>query len=63
MRVGDLKNYIFDEVILYRENPEVDGEYIDIYKGFIYTSHTSILNLEVKTIGAKRKGVVDIRIK
>lgn len=32
MRVGDLKNYIFDEVVLYRENPEVDGEYIDIHK-------------------------------
>ena len=63
MRVGDLKNYIFDEVILYRENPEVDREYIDIYKGFICTSPTSILNLEVRTIGAKRKGVVDIRVK
>ena len=63
MLVGDLKNYIFDEVILYRENPEVDGEYIDIHKGFICTSAISILNLEVRTIGAKRKGVVDIRVK
>ena len=60
MRVGDLKNYIFDEVVLYKENPEVDGEYIDIYKGFICISPISILNLEVKTIGAKRKGIVDI---
>ena len=63
MRVGDFKNYIFDEIILYRENPKVDGEYIDIHKGFICTSPTSILNLEVRTIGAKRKGVVDIRVK
>ena len=63
MRVGDLKNYIFDEVVLYRENPEVDGEYVDIHKGFICTSPISILNLEVRTIGAKRKGVVDIRVK
>ena len=63
MRVGDLKNYIFDEVVLYRENPKVDGEYIDIHKGFICTSPISILNLEVRTIGAKRKGVVDIRVK
>ena len=62
MRVGDLKNYIFDEVVLYRENPKVDGEYIDIYKGFICASPISILNLEVRTIGAKRKGVVDIRV-
>ena len=60
MRVGELKNYIFDKVILYRENPEVGGEYINIHKGFICTSPISILNLEVKTIGAKRKGVVDI---
>ena len=63
MRVGDLKNYIFDEVVLYRENQEVDGEYVDIHKGFICTSPISILNLEVRTIGAKRKGVVDIRVK
>ena len=63
MRVGDLKNYIFDEVVLYRENTEVDGEYVDIHKGFICTLPTSILNLEVRTIGAKRKGVVDIRVK
>ena len=63
MLVGDLKNYIFDKVVLYRENPEVDGEYIDIYKGFICISPISILNLKVKTIGAKRKGVIDIRVK
>ena len=62
MRVGDLKNYIFDEVVLYRENPKVDGEYIDIHKGVVCISPTSILNLDVKTIGAKRKGVVDIRV-
>ena len=60
MLVGDLKNYIFDKVVLYRENPEVDGEYINIHKGFICTSQISILNLKVKTIGAKRKGIVDI---
>ena len=63
MLVGDLKNYIFDKVVLYRENPEVDGEYINIHKGFICTSPISILNMEVKTIGAKRKGVVDIIVK
>ena len=55
MRVGDLKNYIFDKVVLYRENTEVSGEYIDIYKGFICTSPISILNLEVRTIGGKEK--------
>lgn len=62
MKVGDLKNYIFDEVVLYRENPEADGEYIDIYKGFICTLPISILNLKVRSIGAKRKGIVDIRV-
>ena len=59
----DLKNDIFDEVVLYRKNPEVNDEYIDIHKGFICTFPTSILNLEVRTIGAKRKGVVDIKVK
>lgn len=62
MRIGDLKNYIFDEVVVYRENPEIDGEYIDIYKGFICTSPALILNLEVRNIGAKRKGILDIRV-
>ena len=36
MLVGDLKNYIFDEVVLYRENPKVDGEYIDIHKFLLF---------------------------
>lgn len=62
MKVGDLKNYIFDEVVLYRKNPKVEGEYIDIHNGFICTSPISILNLRVRTIGAKRKGVVDIEV-
>lgn len=62
MKVGDLKGYIFDEVVLYRENPEVDGEYVDINKGFICTFPISVLNLKVRTIGAKRKGIVDIRV-
>ena len=47
MLVGDLKNYIFDEVVLYRENQKVDGEYVDIDKGFICTSPTSLFNLKV----------------
>lgn len=63
MRIGDLKNYIFDEVVIKRENPEINGEYIDIYKGFICTSPISILKLEIVNISAKRKCVVDIKVK
>lgn len=63
MRVGDLKSYIFDEVVIKRENPEINGEYIDIYKGFICTSPISILKLEIVNISAKRKCVVDIKVK
>ena len=57
MRVGDLKIYIFDEVVIYRENSKIDEEYIDVYKGFLCTSPTSILNLKVRTIEIGRAHV------
>lgn len=60
MKIIDLKNYIHDKVCIYRENPDIDGEYIDIYKGFIQDAPSNISDLEVKSIGAKKKGIVDI---
>lgn len=62
MKIMDLKNYIHDKVCIYRESIDIDGEYIDIYKGFVQETPTDILKLEVRSIGAKRKGIVDIRV-
>lgn len=62
MRVIDLKPYIFDKVVIYKSDPNVDGEFIDIEKGFIPTLSTSTLNMEIRTIGAKRRGIIDILV-
>ena len=62
MRVIDLNPYIFDKVVIYKSDPNVDGEFIDVEEGFISTLSTSTLNMEVRTIGAKRRGVIDIRV-
>ena len=62
MVVGDLINYIVDEVIIYRENSEIDGEYNNIYRGFIYEAPRSVLSLVVRNSGANEKCVVDIRV-
>lgn len=61
MKIKDLKNYVHDKVCIYKENISV-GEYIDIYKGFIQEIPAYMLDREVRSIGAKRKGIVDIRV-
>jgi len=60
MKVRDLKDYIWDKVVLYKSDTD---DFVDIYKGYIDgdTSET-VLDLEVRSIGAKRKGIVDIRV-
>ena len=50
MLVGDLKNYIFDEVVLYRENPEVDGEYID-----------SLRDVKMHWAGSSNQRIIDVQ--
>ena len=62
MKIKDLKDYVHDKVCIYKENISVDGEYIDIYKGFIQEIPAYMLDREVRSIGAKRKGIVDIRV-
>lgn len=63
VKISDLKNYIHDKVCVYRENNmTIGGDYVDIYKGFIQEAPFHILDMEVRNIGAKRKGIVDIRV-
>lgn len=64
MRVADLKDYAYDKVVIYRENntSDIETSYTDIYKGFIQSAPTGIQNLKIKTIGAKKAGILDIRV-
>lgn len=62
MKIMDLKNYVYDKMCVYKESSDIDGEYIDIYKGFVQEAPCHILELEVRSVGAKRKGIVDIRV-
>lgn len=62
MKIKDLDKYVHDKVCIYKENIDVDGEYVDIYKGFIQEIPSHISDMEVRSIGAKRKGIVDIRV-
>ena len=60
MKVRNLKNYIWDKVVLYKS--DID-DFVDIYKGYIDDdTPETVLDLEIKTIGAKRSGVVDIKV-
>ncbi len=60
MKVINLKNYIWDKVVLYKSDTD---DFVDIYKGYIDDdTPETVLDLEIKAIGAKRSGVVDIKV-
>ena len=60
MKVRDLKNYICDKIVLYKSGAD---DFIDIYKGYIDDdTPETVLDLEVRSIGAKRSGIVYIRV-
>lgn len=62
MRVKDLQGVIFDSVCIYKEVSDMD--FRDLYSGKSLSSVPSeLLGREVKTVGAKRKGIVDIEIR
>ena len=62
MIVKELTNYLFDKVVLYTQNKDNPEKYIDLFKGDIRKCNQELLQMEVKSIGAKREGVLDIRI-
>lgn len=61
MKLKEYVPVIFDKIVIYYEI--TDGEYNDIFIGNRSEIPNNILEMEVKSIGAKRKGVVDIRVK
>lgn len=59
MNVKDLTSVLFDDVILYKH---VGEDFEDIYKGKLTNVSKELLNMKVGTIGAMKKGVIDIRV-
>ena len=57
-----MTDYIFDKAVLYTQNKDNTNEYIDLFKGNIRECKQELLQMEVKSIGVKRVGVLDIRI-
>ncbi len=61
VKIKDLISLIFDDVIIYKQVN--DGEYEDVYKGNRNTIPPYLLEMDVRIIGAAKKGVVDIQVK
>ena len=59
IQVKELLGVIFDKVIVYKTNNE---GFKDIYKGNTNDIPLDILEMKVKVIGAKKKGVIDIQV-
>lgn len=61
LKVKDLKDLIFDKIVIYRTDKIYD-DFIDLYKGEVEGIPCDILSLTVHSIGAKRKGILDIEV-
>lgn len=59
MKVKELITIIFDKVKIYTVKNE---EYKDIYKGSVDNIPKNILEMNIKSIGATRKSILDIRV-
>lgn len=59
MKIKDLINVIFDKVIIYKAN---NGDFEDIYKGNMNDIPLIVLEMKVRSIGAKKEGVLDIQV-
>lgn len=64
MKIRDLKDVVFDKIVIYKDNPSqsINEPFIDIYKGDISDVPFYLLDVKIGSIGAKRKGVLDIKI-
>lgn len=60
MKLKKLKTVIFDDVSLYRE---IDSGYEDVWNGTPQNIPEEFLDYTVGSIGARRKGILDIEIR
>lgn len=61
MKLKEYTSVIFDKVVIYKEMEICD--FIDLYKGEKSGIPESILDMEVRSIGAKSKNTLDILVK
>lgn len=60
MVIKDLINIIYDNIVIYKG--DIEYEFVDIYKGTFNEIPSEMLSLNVRSIGAKRKGIIDIHV-
>lgn len=60
MTVADIQKFTVDRVCLYREKADFDFE--DVFKGRALDIPKELLNMQIESVNAARKGLLDIRI-
>lgn len=60
LQIKEFERIIFDDVVIYKMQGE---EFEDLYKGSISKMPNNIKDMTVVSIGAKRKGILDIRVR
>ena len=61
VKVKDLVRYIHEKVSIYNDSAE--SEFATIYEGKVENIPSHLLDNDIKVLGAKRKGIVDIGLK
>jgi hypothetical protein len=62
MKVRDLQGHIYDKLYLYTNSDSTWDEFVDLYKGDFANIPAEYLDWEVRVIGAKRRGILDISV-
>lgn len=64
MKLREYIAVIYDKIVIYKQidDGEFNGEFEDIYKGNRSNIPEDILDMEVKSIGGKGRGILDIRV-
>lgn len=67
MKIKELVDLIVDDIIIYKEiNEEIkdtyEDIYEDIYKGSLNNIPKNILEMKIRTIGASKKGAIEIQV-
>lgn len=61
MKVKEVARLIPDQLILYKQDPD-SMDYVNLYKGYASCIPGGVAEMEVRTIGAAKKGIVDIQV-
>lgn len=63
MKIKDIQKYLMDDVAIYQEAGNECAKYTDLYFGDAANIPENILDMELRVIGAKRKGsILDIQV-